>query len=153
MNTGLQDAYNLAWKLALVVKGRADPALLDSYEQERIPVAQRLLLKTTDRAFQLLVADKWLAGLMRTRLIGKDRGLRHDRSSARASWHSAPCRRSASSYPRSALSQIARRLRGDAPKAGDRFPWLRLKLSCVGPAHRYLPGAGRPAIQPAGVWA
>ena len=36
MNTGLQDAYNLAWKLALVVKGQADAALLDSYEEERI---------------------------------------------------------------------------------------------------------------------
>ena len=40
MNTGLQDAYNLAWKLALVVRGRADAALLDTYEQERVPVAQ-----------------------------------------------------------------------------------------------------------------
>ncbi|MGH8694882.1 MAG: FAD-dependent monooxygenase, partial [Burkholderiales bacterium] len=35
MNTGLQDAYNLAWKLALVVTGRADAGLLDSYEDER----------------------------------------------------------------------------------------------------------------------
>ena len=51
MNTGLQDAYNLAWKLALVVRGRADAALLDTYEQERVPVAKRLL-ETTDRAFQ-----------------------------------------------------------------------------------------------------
>ena len=39
MNTGLQDAYNLAWKLALVVSGDAEPALLDSYEDERLPVA------------------------------------------------------------------------------------------------------------------
>ena len=50
MNTGLQDAYNLGWKLALVVSGRARPTLLDSYEAERIPVARRLL-NTTDRAF------------------------------------------------------------------------------------------------------
>src|SRR5262249_11754934 len=35
MNTGLQDAYNLAWKLALVVQGRADAYLLESYERER----------------------------------------------------------------------------------------------------------------------
>src|SRR5262249_24068131 len=34
MNTGLQDAYNLAWKLALVAQGRADEALLDTYEEE-----------------------------------------------------------------------------------------------------------------------
>ena len=39
MNTGLQDAVNLAWKLALVHNGVADPALLDSYEVERRPVA------------------------------------------------------------------------------------------------------------------
>ena len=41
MNTGLQDAYNLAWKLALVISERADPTLLDSYEAERRPVAQQ----------------------------------------------------------------------------------------------------------------
>ncbi len=40
MNTGLQDAANLAWKLALVGHGVADPKLLDSYEAERRPVAQ-----------------------------------------------------------------------------------------------------------------
>ena len=44
--------------------GRAAPALLDSYEQERIPVAKRLL-ETTDRAFQLIVSDSWLAAMMR----------------------------------------------------------------------------------------
>lgn len=40
MNTGLQDAFNVAWKLALVGHGAADPALLDSYEAERRPVAE-----------------------------------------------------------------------------------------------------------------
>jgi 2-polyprenyl-6-methoxyphenol hydroxylase-like FAD-dependent oxidoreductase len=39
MNSGIQDAVNLAWKLALVSAGDADPALLDSYEGERRPVA------------------------------------------------------------------------------------------------------------------
>src|SRR5207344_2088010 len=70
MNTGLQDAYNLGWKLALVVKGQADPALLDSYEQERQPVAQRLL-RTTDRIFTLLVSDSWVAGVFRTRVLAR----------------------------------------------------------------------------------
>jgi 2-polyprenyl-6-methoxyphenol hydroxylase-like FAD-dependent oxidoreductase len=37
MNTGIGDAVNLAWKLAAVLQGRADPSLLDSYEPERIP--------------------------------------------------------------------------------------------------------------------
>ena len=43
LNTGMQDAYNLAWKLALVIRGLADPALLDSYEAERTPVADAVL--------------------------------------------------------------------------------------------------------------
>jgi 2-polyprenyl-6-methoxyphenol hydroxylase-like FAD-dependent oxidoreductase len=43
MNSGIQDAVNLAWKLALVVEGDADPALLDSYEAERRPVALEIV--------------------------------------------------------------------------------------------------------------
>nr|WP_307724107.1 FAD-dependent monooxygenase [Pseudonocardia asaccharolytica] len=41
MNTGLGDAENLAWKLALVVRGRAGEALLDSYPAERRPARWR----------------------------------------------------------------------------------------------------------------
>ncbi|MGQ3892600.1 FAD-dependent monooxygenase [Legionella sp. CNM-4043-24] len=40
MNTGIQDAHNLAWKLAAVIKGQASPDLLDTYYQERAPVAE-----------------------------------------------------------------------------------------------------------------
>ncbi|MGD7706875.1 FAD-dependent monooxygenase [Microlunatus sp. Y2014] len=54
MNTGLQDAHNLAFKLAAVVHGEADDRLLDAYEAERRPVAQRLV-ETTDAAFRLVV--------------------------------------------------------------------------------------------------
>jgi 2-polyprenyl-6-methoxyphenol hydroxylase-like FAD-dependent oxidoreductase len=46
MNTGMQDAYNLGWKLALVARGRARPELLDSYEAERLPIARQLLSMT-----------------------------------------------------------------------------------------------------------
>jgi 2-polyprenyl-6-methoxyphenol hydroxylase-like FAD-dependent oxidoreductase len=53
MNTGIQDAWNLGWKLALVVRG-ADERLLDSYEAERWPVG-RTLLRYTDRAFSLVL--------------------------------------------------------------------------------------------------
>jgi 2-polyprenyl-6-methoxyphenol hydroxylase-like FAD-dependent oxidoreductase len=52
MNTGIQDAYNLAWKLALVIEGRAPDSLLDSYHDERHPVG-RVLLRTTDRMFNV----------------------------------------------------------------------------------------------------
>ncbi|HEY5331915.1 MAG TPA: FAD-dependent monooxygenase, partial [Solirubrobacterales bacterium] len=43
MNSGIQDAVNLGWKLALVCEGDADPALLDSYEAERRPVALEIV--------------------------------------------------------------------------------------------------------------
>src|SRR5262249_10164142 len=46
MNTGIQDMINLAWKLALVLKGQAPQALLDTYEQERLPVMRGVLTKT-----------------------------------------------------------------------------------------------------------
>ena len=46
MNTGIQEAYNLAWKLALVRGGHAGPALLDSYQEERHPVAASVLRGT-----------------------------------------------------------------------------------------------------------
>ncbi|MFJ2393081.1 MULTISPECIES: FAD-dependent oxidoreductase [unclassified Streptomyces] len=42
-NTSVQDAYNLAWKLAAVLRGHAAPALLDTYTEERAPVAERIV--------------------------------------------------------------------------------------------------------------
>lgn len=55
MNTGIQEAYNVAWKLAMVVRGRADAALLDTYTEERVPVGEHLLhsTKTATRLIQL----------------------------------------------------------------------------------------------------
>ncbi|PEI39100.1 FAD-binding monooxygenase [Bacillus pseudomycoides] len=49
-NTGIQDAHNLAWKLAAVIKGKADPKLLETYHEERYPVAKL----TTDYASSIL---------------------------------------------------------------------------------------------------
>ncbi|GAA4920145.1 2-polyprenyl-6-methoxyphenol hydroxylase-like FAD-dependent oxidoreductase [Actinomycetospora succinea] len=50
MNTGIQDAINLAWKLALVVDGVASPALLESYDLERRPVGEEVVGRTTRQA-------------------------------------------------------------------------------------------------------
>jgi 2-polyprenyl-6-methoxyphenol hydroxylase-like FAD-dependent oxidoreductase len=55
MNTGIGDAINLGWKLAMVLQRRAPIALLDSYEPERIAFARRLV-ETTDRVFTAAVA-------------------------------------------------------------------------------------------------
>ncbi|MCX5387084.1 FAD-dependent monooxygenase [Streptomyces sp. NBC_00083] len=49
MNTGIQDACNLAWKVALVVRGVAGPALLTSYDAERRPVGEEVVGRTTVR--------------------------------------------------------------------------------------------------------
>jgi hypothetical protein len=58
MNTGIGDAMNLGWKLAQVVQDRADAALLDTCEPERIGFA-RALVSTTDRAFTPMVSEGW----------------------------------------------------------------------------------------------
>jgi 2-polyprenyl-6-methoxyphenol hydroxylase-like FAD-dependent oxidoreductase len=60
MNCGLQDAFNLAWKLALVHKGDADPALLDGYEAERRPVAGQVARSGDEFEHSLTMTDpKW----------------------------------------------------------------------------------------------
>lgn len=57
MNTGIQDACNLAWKLALVLRGEATPALLTSYDAERRPVGEEVVGRTVRHATQGLEAD------------------------------------------------------------------------------------------------
>lgn len=68
MNTGIQDGYNLAWKLALVLKGEAGPQILDTYNEERVENAERLL-ETTDRFFDLLVNPDWLLSFVRRQIF------------------------------------------------------------------------------------
>src|SRR5437773_6698480 len=131
MNTGLQDAYNLGWKLALVVSGQADAALLDSYEEERIPVARRLL-NSTDRAFRLVVSDSRLAGLLRTVVIARIAAFAMSMKRIQ-SIAFRTISQTGIQYRESSLSKSLDGLPGDAPRAGDRFPWLRLKLRPDGP--------------------
>jgi 2-polyprenyl-6-methoxyphenol hydroxylase-like FAD-dependent oxidoreductase len=126
MNTGLQDAYNLAWKLALVVQGRADAALLDTYEAERLPVAQQLL-HTTDRAFTLVVSESWLAGLFRTRVVAKIAAIAMKRERVRTRAFRA-LSQIGIRYSGSPLSQSLAEQANGAPRAGDRFPWMHLKF-------------------------
>ena len=132
MNTGLQDAYNLAWKLALVVQGHADMALLDTYEQERIPVAKRLL-ETTDRAFQIIVADGWFGALFRTKIMARVAAVAMRFEFVRTLAFRTIAQIGIS-YPKSALSQNLSPPPKSAPAAGDRFPWLHLKFNAGGAA-------------------
>src|SRR5256714_3342606 len=68
MNTGIQDAYNLAWKLAVVIKGVAAESLLDTYNEERLANAKRLL-ESTDRMFELAAGSHWLLSFIRTTIF------------------------------------------------------------------------------------
>lgn len=47
MNTGIQDSYNLGWKLANVIKGKMKPGLLETYHSERYPIAQKVLARSS----------------------------------------------------------------------------------------------------------
>jgi 2-polyprenyl-6-methoxyphenol hydroxylase-like FAD-dependent oxidoreductase len=67
MNTGIQDATNLAWKLALACQGAAAAELLDTYELERAPVGRRVL-RLTDRAFTVATSTSPLLRWGRTQL-------------------------------------------------------------------------------------
>jgi hypothetical protein len=127
MNTGLQDAYNLGWKLALVLSGTADEGLLDSYEAERIPVAERLL-STTDRLFSLVVSNTTVAGLLRTRVVPKMVALAMRLESVRRLAFRT-ISQIGINYRDSALSETMPGMPAAGPRAGDRFPWMRLALS------------------------
>jgi 2-polyprenyl-6-methoxyphenol hydroxylase-like FAD-dependent oxidoreductase len=68
MNTGLQDAHNLAFKLADVVHGRAGDAWLDRYEAERRPVA-KMLVATTDRMFGFITSQSAVPRTLRRVMV------------------------------------------------------------------------------------
>jgi len=70
MNTGLQDAYNLAWKLAFVLRKKATTKLLDTYNEERLPFA-KWLLKFTDRGFNMMTSDHWFIKMFRKFILLK----------------------------------------------------------------------------------
>ncbi len=83
MNTGIQDAWNIAWKLALVVKGQADETLLNSYEPERIPVA-KAVLNGSDKGFSFIGSPNYVFHLLRSALLPRLRSLASRKSVGKA---------------------------------------------------------------------
>ncbi|MBD2078679.1 FAD-dependent monooxygenase [Leptolyngbya sp. FACHB-17] len=71
MNTGIQDAYNLAWKLALVITGQSPEHLLNTYQAERLPIAQRVLAQT-DANTKVLVSNHPMMQFLRERVLTLD---------------------------------------------------------------------------------
>jgi hypothetical protein len=117
MNTGIGDAVNLAWKLAMVLLGDADARLLDTYEAERIAFARRLVA-TTDRAFTFATAGGTVARFVRTRMIPRVAPLLFRLPATRAFLFRTVSQIGVH-YPKSVLSEgNASALRG-----GDRLPW------------------------------
>jgi 2-polyprenyl-6-methoxyphenol hydroxylase-like FAD-dependent oxidoreductase len=68
MNTGIQDAYNLAWKLALVINGHADEKLLESYQAERYPVIADIV-RETEKITKWLITDNAFINWSRSLII------------------------------------------------------------------------------------
>lgn len=68
MNTGIQDAWNLGWKLALVQRCLARPTLVDSFEQERLPVEHNVL-QMTEFTQNMITAEKLTNRLLRDTIL------------------------------------------------------------------------------------
>jgi hypothetical protein len=94
-------------------------------------VAQALL-DSTDRAFRLLVSDRWLAGIYRTRVASKIAAVAMRLQRVRTFAFKALAQ-TGIAYHKSPLSQTLDGVAAAAPRAGDRFPWLHLRFRTDGP--------------------
>jgi putative polyketide hydroxylase len=74
LNTGVQDVHNLAWKLAAVLRGKADQALLDSYHDERQPLAEITTLNALANAMSMGRTER-LSGVLPRREFLAEQGL------------------------------------------------------------------------------
>jgi 2-polyprenyl-6-methoxyphenol hydroxylase-like FAD-dependent oxidoreductase len=124
MNTGIQDAWNLGWKLALVGRGVADEALLDTYDAERRPVGG-FVVRFTDRAFTVATSTNPLLRALRTRLVPRvlPLALRFDRAVASGFRTVAQLN---ISYRHSPAVQEGRPTLRRGPRTGDRLPDARI---------------------------
>jgi hypothetical protein len=152
MNTGIQDAWNLGWKLALVAGGTADSALLDSYEAERQPVA-RDVLRLTDRAFRIATSTRRIHRIARTRVAPWLARLAALLPAARAAGFRTVAEL-AIDYRASPAVTDARAGRPPAPRAGDRLPDAPVRLdgaattlghALAAPRHHLLSAGPSPA--------
>jgi hypothetical protein len=119
MNAGIGDAVNLAWKIADVVRERADPSLLDSYEPERIAFARRLVA-TTDQVFTGVTSEGAIARRFRLNIVpAVAPAVFSFRAARRFMFRTVS--QTAVHYRGSTLSQG----RAGNVHGGDRLPWVR----------------------------
>ena len=117
MNTGIGDAFNLAWKLRAVLRGQAGPALLATYEAERKAFA-RQLVDTTDKVFSFVSAEGGFADFVRTRIAPLLLPAVFHVDAARAFMFRV-LSQTLIAYPHSALSAG----QAGGVHGGDRLPW------------------------------
>ncbi|WP_167131572.1 FAD-dependent monooxygenase [Paramicrobacterium chengjingii] len=127
MNTGIQDAYNLGWKMAATLTG-ASEILLDSYELERIPVAKKVLASSA-RGFDSMFSQRGIRRLIRDHLI-----FPLVRRPAITSKLLAKTNQLDISYRQSPLTVGTP---GFGPRPGDRAPDARLTASDDTPARLF----------------
>ncbi len=124
MNTGLQDAYNLAWKLALVVQEKANKTLLDSYHKERWPIANQLV-NSTDKAFSNVVRKGTLINWFRLNiapvLLGRLMGIKKLQQRA-----FKMISQTGINYTDSPIAVSSTYLSKKTPHPGDRLPYLKV---------------------------
>lgn len=128
MNTGLQDAYNLAWKIAFVIKKGANPYLLETYSSERLGISKGFA-RYTDTIFRVLTSGNFTAGFFRKYVlrlffmflfpqISRVTTFRH-RFFKAISQIDIHYRSSILSYQKRGLNFLS-----SGPVPGDRFPYL-----------------------------
>jgi hypothetical protein len=119
MNTGIQDMINLGWKLAFVIQGKARTALLDTYEQDRLPVMHDVLFKTENMT-GMIGSENHLVRAIFNHLgpYIAGTGLVQENSTARMS-------QVALGYRDSPLSE--NHAHGGSLRAGDRVPDLQVR--------------------------
>jgi 2-polyprenyl-6-methoxyphenol hydroxylase-like FAD-dependent oxidoreductase len=121
MNTGIQDGYNLAWKLAEVIKHGAPESLLETYNEERLPNAKRLL-QTTDRLFDFAASDDWLTSFLRKNIFPRVANFALGIESIRQ-FVFPIVSQIGINYRESSLSSTEGSF---SVKAGDRMPWFEI---------------------------
>lgn len=128
MNTGIQDAYNLAWKIAFVLRGYAKEPVLDTYNEERIANAKRLL-RTTDQLFEFGTGDEWYFRLFRDHILPPLAKLVMHFDAAKE-FIFPTLSQIGISYDKSALSRHGSDMNFKV-KAGNRFPYFLIEgVSC-----------------------
>lgn len=129
MNTGLQDAHNLAWKLAFVLKKKANPEILDSYSTERLGISKGFA-RYADAIFRVVTNTNIAVRIIRTfalkvffksifpKLVNREKSrLKFFKSISQIDIHYRPA------Y--GTYNDLEKLLLSGAPKPGDRLPYVK----------------------------